>query len=274
MLSILTNCGVFFGASWQRSISGSIYISLRSLLHIHNETVNIYSHLLGSVLFIALPFLVCTSVYTQYSPAYLGDIVVLSLFFFGVAICFLLSAIFHIVNNHSEAISILGNQLDYLGIVILMWGSTIPTVFYGFYCDLKLQRCYWIVVTLLAALCTTATFLQHFRHPRLRPWRAAMYASLGLSALVFVVHGLVLYGWEVQRQRMGLGWMGLMAGLNLTGAVVYATRVPERWFPIKCDVFGSSHQVFHVMVILAGLAHMFGLLGAFQYVHSAENQCT
>ena len=43
-----------------------------------------------------------------------------------------------------------GNQLDYLGIVILMWGSTIPTVYYGFYCDPSLQKVYCIMVRRLS----------------------------------------------------------------------------------------------------------------------------
>ena len=54
---------------------------------------------------------------------------------------------FHIVNNHSAEVHRQGNQLDYLGIVILMWGSTIPSVYYGFYCDPELQRLYWLVVS-------------------------------------------------------------------------------------------------------------------------------
>ena len=41
-----------------------------------------------------------------------------------------------------------GNQLDYLGIVILMWGSTIPTDYYGFYCEPTLQKVYWMMVGL------------------------------------------------------------------------------------------------------------------------------
>jgi len=34
-----------------------------------------------------------------------------------------------------------------MGIVILMWGSTIPFIFYGFYCDRKLQILYWSIVS-------------------------------------------------------------------------------------------------------------------------------
>jgi len=52
-----------------------------------------------------------------------------------------------------------------------------------------------------------------------------MYSGLGLSAIVFIIHGLVLHGWELQNRRMSLGWMGLMGALNLIGAVAYAARV-------------------------------------------------
>ena len=51
-----------------------------------------------------------------------------------------------------------------------------------------------------------------------------MYACLGLSAVVFVIHGLSLHGWSVQNKRMSLDRMGLMALLNLTGAYAYAAR--------------------------------------------------
>ena len=55
-----------------------------------------------------------------------------------------------------------GNQLDYLGIVILMWGSTIPSIYYGFYCDPTLQKAYWINVSF-----DTRSFPRHAlpRHP-------------------------------------------------------------------------------------------------------------
>lgn len=54
--------------------------------------VNIYSHLFGAVLFATLPFYVYSKVYPRYVSAQLGDIIVFSTFFFGVAICFFLSA--------------------------------------------------------------------------------------------------------------------------------------------------------------------------------------
>ena len=36
----------------------------------------------------------------------------------------------------------------------------------------------------------------------------------------------------------------------IAGALLYALRLPERYFPVKFDNFGSSHQIFHVGVVI------------------------
>ena len=100
-----------------------------------------------------------------------------------------------------------------------------------------------------------------------------MYAALGLSGVVFVVHGLVLHGYELQNQRMALDSMMWMAGFNLFGVVVYALRLPERKYPFKYDIFGQSHQIFHFMVVFAALAHTVGMLRAFDYTHRVDHVC-
>ena len=54
--------------------------------------VNIYSRVIGSILFFGLPVPVYYTVEPRYATATTADIVVFSTFFFGVAICFALSA--------------------------------------------------------------------------------------------------------------------------------------------------------------------------------------
>ncbi|PQE10730.1 hemolysin-III channel Izh2 protein [Rutstroemia sp. NJR-2017a WRK4] len=262
----------FYILSGYRPASCSFIGSLHSIIHLHNETINIYSHLLGSVLFAILPFLLYKQLSPRYSTANLADIIVFSTFFSGVSICFLLSAIFHILANHSRRIAAFGNQLDYLGVVILMWGSTIPTVYYGFHCDPKIQEIYWTMITVSA--CAVTTLHSKFRHPRLRPYRAGMYTCLRLSATIFVIHGMMLYGGKTQNFRMSLDWMALMATLNLVGAFTYTARIPERYYPRKYDILGSSHQILHFMVIFAGLAHMFGVLKDFDNIYSHKFHCS
>ncbi|KHJ79841.1 hypothetical protein OESDEN_20499 [Oesophagostomum dentatum] len=49
--------------------------------------------------------------------------------------------------------------------------------------------------------------------------------------------------------------MLLMGGMYIGGATIYATRIPERWFPGKCDLWFQSHQLFHTFVVIAAFIH-------------------
>jgi len=64
-----------------------------------------------------------------------------------------------------------------------------------------------------------------FIKPAYRTARALTYLSLGLFAIVFIVHGIYLYGFMMQRKRLALEWMGLMALFNFIGCTAYAFRV-------------------------------------------------
>jgi adiponectin receptor len=98
--------------------------------------------------------------------------------------------------------------------------------------------------------------------------------SLGLSAMAFIIHGLILYSWEIQNHRIGLNYILTIAMLNLLGAAIYTVRIPEKWYQLRYKIYGCSHQVFHFIVIFAGLAYMFGLLSAFGFIHSQAQSCT
>ena len=39
-----------------------------------------------------------------------------------------------------------------------------------------------------------------------------------------------------------------MGALYITGAGLYAARIPERFLPGKCDIWFQSHQIFHLLV--------------------------
>ena len=59
---------------------------------LHNESANIYSHLLGALLFLALPIWTYWLLSSRHATATAADYVVFSTFYYGVAICFYLSA--------------------------------------------------------------------------------------------------------------------------------------------------------------------------------------
>ncbi len=259
--------------SGYRAPSGSFRKCLGSLKHIHNETVNVYSHLLGGFLFLGLFFYVLWKISRYYTAIRHIEYIVFVAFFVGIIICFFLSAFFHTIANYSEIVAARGVQLDYVGIVLLMWGAAMPSVYYGFYCDPNLQKVYWIAVSSVAFVCILVTFSQRFQSPQLRPYRAVMYTALGVSATIPIVYGILIHGWEIQNQRMGFAYVFGTARLDLVAAVIYSIRFPERWHPIRFDIYGQSHQLLHVIVVLAGLIYLVGLLGALSFAHSQRGQC-
>ena len=50
----------------------------------------------------------------------------------------------------------------------------------------------------------------------------------------------------------------------------FQVRWPERWRPGKHDLIGSSHQLFHFLVVMAAFSHLVGLLKAFDYRHGGQ----
>ena len=49
-------------------------------------------------------------------------------------------------------------------------------------------------------------------------------------------------------------------------------RMPERFAPGKCDIWGASHQIFHMLVVAAAAAHLWGVWNAFE-VNYMDGMC-
>lgn len=134
-----------------RPASGSFKKSVASLFYMHNETVNVYSHLLGAAAFAAIAIYCWQNLDSLFPTADSEDVGVFACFFFGAMLCLGMSATYHLISNHSARVAKFGNKLDYLGIVFLIWGSFIPSISYGFACDPALIKQYWTMVNFSVA---------------------------------------------------------------------------------------------------------------------------
>lgn len=101
--------------SGYRPASNSYRKSLASLTHLHNETVNIYTHLIGAVLALLAGGYAYGTLKPRYEQATQQDVLVFACFFGGAVSCLGMSAAYHTISNHSERVARLGNRLDYLG---------------------------------------------------------------------------------------------------------------------------------------------------------------
>ena len=129
-----------------RPVSNSYSTSASSITYLHNESVNIWTHLLGAILAVISALVMYTSIRPRFAKATNEDVLAFSCFFLGAAVCLGMSATYHTLNNHSETVANWGQRLDHIGIVFLIWGSFIPSIYYGYSAEPGLIRVYWSMV--------------------------------------------------------------------------------------------------------------------------------
>ncbi|KAG7455814.1 hypothetical protein MATL_G00245000 [Megalops atlanticus] len=244
----------------------------RSIFRIHTETGNIWTHLLGCLFFL------CLGIVYMFRPnmsfvAPFQEKIVIGMFFLGAILCLSFSWLFHTVYCHSEAVSRVFSKLDYSGIAFLIMGSFVPWLYYSFYCSPQPCFIYLIVVCILGISAITVSQCDFFATPQYRGVRAGVFVGLGLSGVVPTLHFVITEGF-LRATTMGqMGWLFLMATLYITGACLYAARIPERFFPGKCDIWFHSHQLFHILVVAGAFVHFHGVSNLQEFRYTAGAGC-
>ncbi|GMJ15651.1 heptahelical transmembrane protein1 [Hibiscus trionum] len=86
----------------------------------------------------------------------------------------------------------------------------------------------------------------------------------GFRALLFssmALFGIIpgfhaaIVNWSNPRRNVTLAYESAMAMFYMMGTLFYVSRVPERFKPGWFDLAGHSHQIFHVLVVMGALAH-------------------
>lgn len=120
-----------------------------SLTFLHNETCNVYTHLIGAVL---LPFFATVFLRFLGEPQFLHvwsmDYAMFGVYFWCAEICLVLSALYHLMQPHSHEVEQFWHGMDLLGIVIVTVGTFSSGIYYVFFCEASLQKLHWGIVSL------------------------------------------------------------------------------------------------------------------------------
>ncbi|PYH81381.1 hemolysin-III channel protein Izh2 [Aspergillus uvarum CBS 121591] len=251
-----------------RSVSKSSYICFLSLVPLHNETINIYSHLIPGTLFLAAEILIYNYIHTYYPKATIADYLIFAFFLLTASICLLISVIYHTLINHSKNISNLWLHLNYVGIAILMLGDFISGINMVFYNEPTLKWRYWALIVFLDLSIILTLLHSKFQGPCWCTFCVGIFISIGLSACAPLIHGTIIIGFRPMIKQAGMLYYLAEGFILLLGALFYTTKIPESRRPGKFDIFGSSHQIFHVLVVLATVLQMLGILSSFHYNYS------
>ncbi|ENH66027.1 ADIPOR-like receptor spbc12c2.09c [Fusarium oxysporum f. sp. cubense race 1] len=250
-----------------RDISGSFQACLCSLLYIHNESVNIYSHLIPAV----SSLLGQQYLASRYSGVTSADFTPVSIFMLTAVACLSLSTTYHTLMNHSKRMGQLCLQLDMLGVVIFVLGGLMLGIYMVFWCEPLLRNIYWSMSGAFGALTIFVIMHSEFQGPKYRLLRTLMFVATGLSGVVSLIHGINIFGMS-QMMNKAFPYTLAKAGCLLLGTFFYVvtvlkTRFPESLYPGKFDLCGS-HSIFHILVVCAFVVQLIGYLDAFDFANT------
>jgi adiponectin receptor len=243
----------------------------KSIFRIHTETGNIWTHMIGFFVCLVITFVFYVNPLCDncHSEALLQDKLVFLCFFVGAMVCLLCSTLFHTMSCHSEFVSDVFLKLDYAGIAILICGSSITWLYFGFYCEFYHKITYISAMSVLGDLTIILTMMEKINGPEYRTFRASLFVGLGLTSALPVMHLMYVHGLEYVIEKGALYNFLIASALYATGTCLYAARIPERFLPGKFDIWFQSHQIFHILVVAAAFVFYFGIsdMATYRLVH-------
>ena len=145
-----------------------------------------------------------------------------------------------------------------------MTGSCFPPYYYFFYCEPKISVFYLIFISTFGLTTFCLSLTNNFNSPQMRSFRGKLFIVFGLSAGIPVIH-IKFFGANLKGFHSGIKILYWFLGgvTYVLGGLIYITRFPERKYPGKFDYIGSSHQLFHITVVVAAYFHYLGSLDAY-----------
>ncbi|KAJ5193100.1 hypothetical protein N7449_009242 [Penicillium cf. viridicatum] len=128
-----------------RPVTPSTFQCFRSLLYLHNETVNVHSHLVPAIIAL-LGNSVLHIFSTSFPDITWADQLIFHIYLTTSVICFGTSSAYHTFLCHSAHRTDLWGRLDYGATVLQILGSFVSGIYIGFYCEPHLQKIYWSMV--------------------------------------------------------------------------------------------------------------------------------
>nr|CCA17357.1 adiponectin receptor protein putative [Albugo laibachii Nc14] len=186
-------------------------------------------------------------------------------FMISAVICLSCSATFHLLFVHSKSVYFFLSRLDYAGITIMIAGSFYPLVYYSFYCHPWIRHMYLTAITVMAAATFVISLIPAFGTPKYLYLRTGVFLGLGTFGIFPISHLIFHFGLSDPHITVTIGPLLLMGALYVSGAVIYATRFPERFYPGRFDVWFSSHQLWHICVVAAALVHFLNSIQQLQW---------
>ncbi|KAI8992976.1 HlyIII-domain-containing protein [Trametes punicea] len=233
---------------------------LLSLFALHNETLNIHTHL--------IPFLLWSFTlfrFSPYSDSSETDEPAKVTFTACALICLFTSALWHTMAGcaHPRGMELCA-RVDYVGIGWLISASVGTVVYYGFQCQEETRNALLLLCLAIGLSGSILPFTDWFNRPEYRHYRIAFFVSLAFSGIAPMVELARLHSFH----EMVAFISPIVPSLTsyIVGLIFYATHFPEcvlatRWPSLHWLDWlgGGSHAIWHVCIVLAISFHKQGM---------------
>ncbi|KAK2746407.1 hypothetical protein FQN55_005625 [Onygenales sp. PD_40] len=243
-----------------------------SVFTFSNELFNIWSHLIGLVIVLAVAFYFYP-LNPNFSLSTKTDIAVAVVFFFAACKCLVCSTLWHTMNSiASQPLMERFACVDYTGISLLVAASIVTTEYTAFYCEPVSRWIYILATSTLGIAGVILPWHPTFNRQDMAWARVAFYVTLAATGFAPIA--------QLSLTR-GLGWslyfyspIVKSLAVYLTGALIYASQIPERWRPGLFDYVGGSHNIWHLAVLGGILFHYRAMQDLFAGAFiRAEGEC-
>lgn len=259
---------------YYRPVSHSHLVNLKSVLELHNETFNIWSHLV-----LVLPMLITALVYLKRGlcdlcctwKSHKNRNIAINLrkfpcqnfmmFYFYLSILCMSfgSSSFHTQQPHSESIFNLFAKIDYSGVILMINGALVTWVYFTFYNYDFYRYLYSVLHSMIAFIIIYFLASPTYNKPEFRTLRGSLFVGFGLLCSIPCLHMVCRNGIRYCFKKLYLGHLILVGSLTIFGAFLYVKRYPEIFFPGKFDLLGNSHNFLHFLVLISAMILVYSM---------------
>ncbi len=214
--------------------------SIKSIFQLHNETANIWTHLLGFIGFIYI-WAVEFPKTLVYANSNILDRSVIGFFFIMVLQCLLCSVSWHTFNCTSNlSIKTKCACLDYTGITLLVSASVITTEYAALYYHEFQRNLIMSFSLILGFIGLFFNWSPYFDKPENRHFRILFFIALATGAISAFAVASSLYG----TKKMCIFYFPILKSITsyLIGVIFYGTLFPEI---MRTDCISYSHKHHH-----------------------------
>ncbi len=244
----------------------------KSLLHKHNESINVWSHLIG-IFYISHLFFYYYQRLNFFENPHSWP--------FAVSLCtasimFICSAFAHLLHSKSKSIHMTCFLIDFIGVSLHGFGSGFLHIYYSapqWYYE-QIQYHYVSILLILGIFaCFLNCFAQYYYHRPYPPMkRVCQFFPCGILWVYATTPLFIrLYSSNIFSNPALLCHLGQLI-LFIIGGILFGLDIPQRFWPGRLDFIGQGHHLFHLCIYFITICQMHGVYWDYEEFHEIINQ--